>query len=114
MIPALSSEAITLLIVLWDKQKDRVFNVNHMRNCIEFLKSNAEFLPSIGILASCYQVSSFVSPVIQGFVMELGMAVKDSRFNKLSQFLTKLVEEVRFIGKDPIIIVKYTAFLSIN
>lgn len=106
MIPALTSEAITLLILLWDKQKDRVFNDIHIRKCIKFIITNEEFVPSIGNLASSYQVSSFVSQVIQGFVAELGVEVKGARFNKLSQFLTKMVEEVRFIGKDSTMIVK--------
>ena len=106
MIPALASEAITLLVVLWDKQKECVFNANHTRKCIKFLLTNEEFLPSIAILASSYQVSSFVSQVIQGCVVELGLEAKGARFTKLSQFVTKMVEEIRFIGQDSTIIVK--------
>ena len=65
-----------------------------------------EFLSSIGILASSYHVSSFVSQVVQDFVVELGLEAKGARFTELSQFVTKMVEEIRLIGQDSTIIVK--------
>jgi hypothetical protein len=38
-----------------------------------------------------------VSQVVQDFVVELGLEAKGARFTELSQFVTKMVEEVRFI-----------------
>ncbi len=67
---------------------------------------NQEFLTSIASLASTYQVSSFVSALIEGFLAELGRDMNDGRLIKTSHFLTKLVEEVRFVGKDCTVIIK--------
>lgn len=106
MTPSLTLEAVTLLIVLCDRQEKHSFAVAQMRKSIKYVLSNPEFLPSIGTLASCYQVSSFVSPFIQGLILELGLETKDIRFTKVSNFLTKMIEEVRFIGRDSTVVVK--------
>lgn len=106
MTPSLALEAVTLLIVLCDRQEKHTFAVSQIQKSFKSLLLSKELLPSIGTLASCYQVSSFISALIQGFVLELGQSAKNLRFKKILTFLTNMIEEVRFIGDDSTVVVK--------
>lgn len=107
MDPSLTLEAVTLLVVLCNSQSTDIFNIAQIRKSSKYLIWNTEFLSSIAALASCYQVSSFISRVIEGFLIELGQEKNLTNYLNLSQFLAKLIEEVRFIGNDSIVIIKY-------
>lgn len=107
MNPALTLEAVTLLVVLCNSQSQNIFKIAQVRKSSKYLIWNPEFLSSIGALASCYQVSSFVSCVVEGFLMELGQVNNPGQQIKLSQFLAKLIEDVRFVGNDSVVIIKY-------
>ena len=108
MIPSLTLEAVTLLTVLCNKQDPKVFRIAQIKRSSKFLISNSQLLASIGSLASTYQVSSFVSTMIEDFLTDLGRDTNDGRFVKTASFLTKLVEDVRFVGQDTTVVIKYT------
>ena len=62
-----------------------------------------QLVSAIETLAGTYRVSPFVSPLVESFLMELGNAgstVEDAQGRQIDQFLSKLVDQVRFQGQD--------------
>lgn len=105
MTKNLTVEAVTLLIVLCNKQNPKTFTIAQVPKSNKSLLQKSEFLLAIGALASCYQVSSFVSLMVGNFLADIRKS-SEPEFTKLSTLLVKMVEDVRFVGNDSTVVIK--------
>ena len=113
----LTLEAVTMLVVLGDGQKasstslaartSSIFNPSSAKwkksAKTLLLGAREQLVSAIETLAGTYRVSPFVSPLVESFLMELGNAgstVEDAQGRQIDQFLSKLVDQVRFQGQD--------------
>lgn len=106
MVPTLTLEAITLLVTVCSKQNVQQFSIPQNNKTSALLASKSEILPIIAALASCYQISPFVTSVLRGFFQELAKEDNESRYNEIVQFFTEMIEEVRFFGNDSTAVIK--------
>lgn len=102
MLPSLTLEAVTLLVLLCNNQT--FYSTSPIKKCAQQLIINPNLVPVLATLATGYQVSSLLSPLIESLVFDFSQNANADE--KISHLLQTLVEEVRFLGEDTTIVIK--------
>lgn len=90
-------EAIIVLTLLCNNQDTPLLLVSQFRKNAKFLADHVELVGVVGTLSSTYQVFPFVCTLVNAFLQEIA---QNSDSKSISNFLRKLVEDVRFKGTD--------------
>jgi len=97
-------EGLTLLVALCRTQEMKAFNIP--KNAIKSLIWNEQLIPAMETLASTFEVSPFVAPMIENLVVVLSQQTLENRFDKLAKFLQNIVNEIKFHGEDSSVVIK--------
>ena len=102
MLSNLTLEAVTLLVLICNNQS--FSNISPIQKCALDLINNPNLIPVLATLATGYQISTFISPLVESLVFDFSRKIKID--TKISLFLQLLVDEVRFLGEDTTSVIK--------